>query len=587
MNALNSKLPFYLKYRYKLLLIALFITAYILPLGARPLIIPDETRYAEVPREMIASGDWIAPHLNGMRYFEKPVLGYWVHAISIRLFGENNFAVRLPSPLTVGLSAILIFFLIYRSLHHEEENYDDDYYYNEDEENHQDSIKPNHISFLATFIFLVCFEVFGVGNTAVLDNLLALFLTATIVFFYFASESIPGSRSETIYLIFSGVACGLAFLTKGFLAFTVPILTLGAYLIWERRYRDLLHMSWLPLLTAVVVSLPWSIMIHFREPDFWNFFFWNEHVRRLLGGNAQHKETFFYYFIIAPGVIMPWTFVTPVAFSGIKERFRELGVEGRLIRLALCWLILPFILFSCASGKLLTYILPCFPPFAILMAFGLSQGLEKVRWRKSFDRGALFTAILFGLILLAFVSVQIVNAFGLRPYSQPWKLLLGINALVAAIILFNISAQSRKKISKIILLGLAPWLLFMSVHFILPDLTIEKKAPGPLLEHFQQGLAPKTIIFTEKRLIRAVCWYLKRDDIYIVGRSGELEYGLTYKEDANRRMDLVSAAEFIRKHPGQAVLIARMKKLSEWSKYLPLPVKKVNNGAQGVGIWKF
>jgi 4-amino-4-deoxy-L-arabinose transferase len=139
-------------------------------------------------------------------------------------------------------------------------------------------------------------------------------------------------------------------------------------------------MSWLPLLTAVLVSLPWNIMIHLREPDFWNFFFWNEHVRRFLSSNAQHKATFFYYFITAPAAIMPWTLVTPVALIGIKELFHNIGVEGRLIRLSLCWMVLPFLFFSCASGKLLTYILPCFPPFAILMSFGLLQGLKDIKW---------------------------------------------------------------------------------------------------------------------------------------------------------------------------------------------------------------
>jgi 4-amino-4-deoxy-L-arabinose transferase len=141
--------------------------------------------------------------------------------------------------------------------------------------------------------------------------------------------------------------------------------------------------------------------------------------------------------------------------------------------------------------------------------------------------------------------------------------------------------------TKIIIFGLAPWLLFMSAHFILPDLTIEKKAPGPLLISYQKRLKDKRIIFTEKRLIRAVCWYLKRDNIYVVGHGGELKYGLTYKENANQRMDLKPMADFIRKHPGQTVLIARMKKLNKWSKYLPQPIAKVNNGAKGVGIWKF
>jgi 4-amino-4-deoxy-L-arabinose transferase len=141
--------------------VALFLLIYILPLGARDLVVPDETRYGEIPREMITGGDWIVPHLNGLRYFEKPPLGYWVHAGFILLFGENNFAVRLPSSMAVGLSALLIYLLVNR-------------------------VWPNKTKedgFSATFaalIFLSCFEVFGLGVTAVLDSLFSFFLTATI-----------------------------------------------------------------------------------------------------------------------------------------------------------------------------------------------------------------------------------------------------------------------------------------------------------------------------------------------------------------------------------------------------------------------
>jgi hypothetical protein len=95
-------------------MIGLFFLLYILPLGVRPIMVPDESRYAEIPREMIASGDWTAPHLNGLRYFEKPVLGYWLNAGSIMLFGENAFAIRFPSAMSAGISAVILFLLVRR-----------------------------------------------------------------------------------------------------------------------------------------------------------------------------------------------------------------------------------------------------------------------------------------------------------------------------------------------------------------------------------------------------------------------------------------------------------------------------------------
>jgi len=97
---------------YALILLLLYVLIYLVPLGLRPLMIPDEVRYAEIPREMIQSGNWVVPHLNGLRYFEKPVLGYWLVAGSMQLFGENAFAVRLPGALSAGLSALAIFLLL-------------------------------------------------------------------------------------------------------------------------------------------------------------------------------------------------------------------------------------------------------------------------------------------------------------------------------------------------------------------------------------------------------------------------------------------------------------------------------------------
>ena len=81
--------------KWSVAIIGLFVLIYIVPLGVRPVANPDEVRYAEIPREMIVSGNWIAPHLNGVRYFEKPVLGYWLDAISMIIFGENGFAMLL------------------------------------------------------------------------------------------------------------------------------------------------------------------------------------------------------------------------------------------------------------------------------------------------------------------------------------------------------------------------------------------------------------------------------------------------------------------------------------------------------------
>jgi len=221
------------------------------------------------------------------------------------------------------------------------------------------------------------------------------------------------------------------------------------------------------------------------------------------------------------------------------------------------------------------------------MAFGLSQGLRKTQWQKFFRWGALANTILFVLILLAFGATQLVVTSRFAQYVQAWKVLLGINVLVVAIMLSFLSSQSRKQTHKIIFIGLAPVLIFLSAHLLIPDATLAKRAPGPFLARYQPYLTKEKIIIAEHRLAGAVCWYLKRDDVYILGRGGEFKYGLTYKNAAGRQIELEAAADFIEHHPGKVILIARMKELNKWRKYLPQPVFTKNNATKGIGLWKF
>ena len=547
---------------YTLLLFSFFFIAYILPLGERALFVPDETRYAEIPREMIASGDWGVPHLNGLRYFEKPPLGYWMNAASIVLFGENVFAVRLPSALAAGLTALMVFVLVGRVLRRHSGTQED-------------------ASILAALIFLSCFEVFGVGNTAVLDTLFSFFLAATIATFFLATEEPPGSWSERGFLLLAGLWCGHSFLTKGFLAFAIPALVLAPYLVWERRFRDLIRMSWLPLLAAVFLALPWAVFVHLREPDFWRFFFWNEHVRRFLSDSAQHKESFWYFFMAAPGAFMPWTFLIPAALPGIGKRLNEAGPRGRLARFSVCWLSLPFLFFSVSSGKLLTYILPCFPPFAILLAFGLLHALGGNGRSRIFHWGVMGNALLFSFILIALVGVQVFGYGGFHPYKHPWKMVMAVNALAFFIVFCLWALGEGGRMKKLVRIGLAPLLLFFMVNFIVPESAGESKAPGPFLEKYASRVSCDDVVISDESTIGAVCWYLNRSDVYVLGNTGELEYGLKYEDASGRRLTQRSLADLVKENPGKTVVFTRNRKQPEWEDGLPHPVFQDDSGPSG------
>ena len=523
-----------------LLLVGIFILLYIVLLGVRPLVIPDETRYGEIPREMLVSGDWVVPHLNGVRYFEKPALGYWLNAVAIRLLGENAFAIRLPSALAVGLTALLLFLWARR--------------FSDDET----------VPLFATAVFLLSFEVLAVGTFCVLDSVLSFLVTTAIIAFDGALRQ-TAWRTRTVLLALAGVACGLAFLTKGFLALVIPILAIVPFSLWQRQFKVALRTAWVALVPAVSVVLPWALMIHRREPDFWHYFFWVEHVDRFISPHGgQHPEPFWFYVPILLAGAMPWT---PLA-GPIAVGLRHMNWKHPMIRLALCWLVLPFVFFSASSGKLGTYILPCFPPLAFLMAVGVLKCLRQGD-AKGFITGAWVVLSAVGFALLA-LFVTLLRVPDLSDSVALWKWAIAAAGLFFWAVLCG-AAIGRKEIHKRLLLYCAGPMLFMfSWPLVIPAALKASKAPGAFLRSHTTGVSADTILVAENGLTAAVCWCCGRDDVCIVGSTGEYEYGLSYADSRHRVLTLEQLRDMIARQ-GYVTLIVKAGHYAEYKEHLPSP----------------
>ncbi len=531
--------------RHYIFIILLFFTlVYLLPLGVRPLFVPDETRYAEIPREMVASGDWVQPRLNGLKYYEKPIMGYWVHGLSQLVLGESNFAVRLPSAISTGLVAFLIFYMLAGVMGSKESR-----------------------AYIAPLIFLSSFGVMGVGTVPILDNLLNLFVTASIVLFFLASEKERGSVAEKLLLILAGLAVGCAFMTKGFLAFVVPVITVFPYLLWQRRAGDLFRMLWLPAVAAVVVSLPWSIMIHLRDPDFWNFFFWHEHIKRFFYDTAQHKEPFWFYLVAIMPLFLPWILLLPSACSGLFNRDHRGQKISNILVFSTCWFVFPLLFFSVSNGKLITYILPCLPPLAILTAIGLHGSIKGVG--RFLSSGLALYILLISLAFSALIGAQLFSfdivslpeniwsykAESLR-YSEVWwkpVLIAASLAFIAVICFLALKSENREK--KLVLLALSPVLLMISFCFALPDLTLTVKAPGTFLEKEVENIPDDAIIFADSGIVGAACWFLKRSDLSLIQWGGELDYGLKQEESKHRVLYYPAIRKLIEEKQDKTIIL--------------------------------
>ncbi|MCJ7808819.1 MAG: phospholipid carrier-dependent glycosyltransferase, partial [Desulfobulbaceae bacterium] len=532
--------------KYSVAVIALFLILYILPLGVRPISIPDESRYGEIPREMIASGDWLVPHLNGLRYFEKPVLGYWLNALSITLFGDNAFAIRLTSALSAGISALMIFFLIRRFG------------------------GGSRAGILGASAYLTCLLVLALGVLSILDSMLSMFLTGAMVSFFFAHrETIPSKR--VAFLALFGLFCGLAFLIKGFLAFAVPFITILPFMFWEGRVKKLIKIAWVPILALLLVTLPWCIMIHLRESDFWNYFFWTEHIKRFISPVAgQHPKPFWYFIPVLAGGSIPWLFLFPAIFSEIKAAVRR---KDPLVRFATCWLLFPFLFFSACGGKLVSYILPCFPPLVIILTIGLTDYFEQGK-KKAFTICTLSLAGLMGAIAVVLVIDQTINIFGIKGYygSETWKWAAAAGGFIIWGMVAFFSAVKSDPGKKLALYAIAPLLLLFSGHFILPDQVMEERAPENILLRNRDMVHPETMVITGDHLVHAVCWIYKRNNVYLLEAGGELRYGLERDHsNPSRLLTIKELREIIKRSSGKhrIVLFLKMKNYLKKRDQLP------------------
>ncbi|WP_096893553.1 phospholipid carrier-dependent glycosyltransferase [Candidatus Scalindua japonica] len=506
----------------------LFLLLYIAPMNVRPVAVPDEARYGEISREMLDTKDFIVPRLNGLRYFEKPVLGYWLNSESMALFGDNGFAIRFPSALAVGLTALTIFLMVRR-------------FY-----------KCDRTALLAAFIYMTFVGVYGVGTFCVPDNLLTFFLTAMLSCFFVAGANDTGKKRNR-WLLLCGVFCGAAFMTKGFLVIIVPTVIMVPFLLWERRWRVIFTVPWLPLLGAIVVALPWCFMIASREPDFWRYFFWVEHVQRFFSADSgMHEKPFWFLIPFFLDGSLPWLLFIPV----VLVRWNGELLRKPLIRFCVCWMILPLVFFSISSGKTITYVLPCFPPLAVLLGIGLTEYFRK-GMGGMFKYCSLLLNVLTGLMVVALLSTVFTPDLHRKIYGsgEDYKLWYCVCAAVVCFVVLLITLRMQNGLRKTFMHGLPAIIIMLAFPFAVPIEHSVKTGMSTFLHSQQDHITTNTILVADSRSVQPVCYAYKRDDVYLFMRAGELRYGLSYPDSAGRFIDTVDLKKWLNERGNRQVAI--------------------------------
>ncbi|WP_421847060.1 phospholipid carrier-dependent glycosyltransferase [Marinomonas sp.] len=511
--------------QYKWLLLLAFVVLYLLPLGLTPLWMPDEVRYAEISREMLATGNWVVPHFMGMDYFEKPVLGYWMNNISQLLFGQTNFAARLAPALSIGLTGWITYYFV------------------------KSALKDERKAFYSALVYLSIPLVFGVGTYNTLDSQLTLWMAAAFASFYFAMNGQNRSALVGRYLLF-GVFCGAAFLTKGFVGLAILVIAIVPFMIVTRQFKQVVGYGTLSILAAVLIALPWSIAVAIQAPDYWNFFFWNENIRRFESNNAQHLAPFWYYIPTLLLAVFPWTVLAPHA---IARSFADKD-NKRFFLYQACCVVLPFILLSIARGKLATYIMPLMMPLAILIGCGLVELIKQkhviIKWSVWINLLA-FSGIALVLVLVQYQVLGKVEGYQAEEIYTFW-FAIGVFFFCALLPLLPMKKFSRVPF---FLAGTSVALLLL-LPFFLPMKVVNNKHPEVFYEqHISLIDQDAWVITNYPGLIGGLGWILDRSDIDLLESYGELEYGVKRSEQQRYfRYDEFREQLKKRQHSQQVVL---------------------------------
>ncbi len=422
---------------WMILIVATLYVCYFSHLGAIGFVGPDEPRYAWIARDMVESGDWVTPRLYGKPWFEKPVLYYWGAALSMRLFGANEAAARLPSAISALLATLALAWLALRLYGAETARW--------------------LLLLLPTTVGMI-----GFSHAAAPDMPFSGMLTIAMVcaaailglvppagfslytsnLSFYTNTRPRGLVSLFLFAFF----LGLAVLAKGPAAI---ILCGGAIFFWAlftKRWHDafrLLH----PVAVAsfCLTALPWYILCARRNPDFFRVFIIEHNFKRFLTPEFQHIQPFWYYIPILALGFLPWSASSVIFLRDGVRWWREGGWLNSPGLFFACWAIFPVVFFSLSKSKLPGYILPVIPPLQLLVAQNISLRVRKSlpgdRWMGITGGVTLITLGLFTVLQSEWIDfgwatlVLAAGGFAMVFPGNLWRLSQGFVISVVSIIM--------------------------------------------------------------------------------------------------------------------------------------------------------
>jgi 4-amino-4-deoxy-L-arabinose transferase-like glycosyltransferase len=486
-------------------------------LGSRPLSVPDEGRYVEIPREMVETGNWLTPRLNGVKYFEKPPLFYWFEAALIKLFGLGEWSVRLGPALFALFGCLSVYYAGIRL----------------------SGFRPGLLSgvVLATSILY-----YAMGRAITLDMPVSVLLTASLLSFLIGTRE-PGGTTRQLFFWSFFAFSALAVLTKGLIGIVIPAMVIFAWMLITNEWRVLRSMHLLSG-TAIFLAIaaPWHFFVQRANPEFFDFYFIHEHVQRYLTKAHGRYQPAWYFIPVLIAGLLPWSaFLAQSIRHALPRSWRERRENSAQIFLLL-WASIVFLFFSASSSKLIPYILPVLPPLALLIGNYLAGVWE--RTDPPGLRAGYILLITLSLIMTTGLMVlphyrSEIDLHGLRPH------LYALSGLLVASTLFIVVRYGRSEFRRVFLALTVCMAVFLTMaNTVMPH--IDTRSVKILALELKHRLRPSDEIAAYKTYYQDLPVYLERR-ITIVDWTGELIFGTTV-EDTKGWM--ISEAEFWKRWEG-------------------------------------
>ena len=507
------------------------VLLYFTALGSFPLYEPDEGRYAEIPREMLATGDFLTPRLDGVLYFEKPPLYYWLNAGALATGAPVETAVRLWSVLFALAGAGLAYAL-------------------------GREMGGARTGLVAAAALATSPLYFALGRIATLDMTVTFFLTATLACFWFAHRR-PRGAGERLLWYGMFVAAALAVLTKGLIGVVIPGAVVALYLLFTRRWRVLGAVPWLGgILLFLAVAAPWHLWMAARHPRFLWFYFVHEHLLRY-ATDATHRwqPVWFFVPVLLLG-FLPWSGLLPAAATLGADRSDESRRRRSALVFLAGWAGFVLVFFSASRSKLIPYILPALPPLAVLTGLALVAAVGgDPRVARMARRGVIGA----GLVLAVLSAALGWAGLGRVPqlFTTPVPLAVVAAALAGAAALTAIGfAWRRRRTASFTALVAASAAFCAAVGTVgagyAPSRSTDQLAAA-LAARLGDGDNPGVVVATYDTFPETLPVYLGRMPV-VVDYRGELEFGIASLPESERIDRFPSAAEFADRWRGPRIV---------------------------------